>query len=250
MKDPQLAYVICRLYEDDSAFASSQSRQLLSKYCDAGDMFIRSIAFWSLGRYMMAKNTLLNSISNPLSPDDVIHAANLYSFLRSHPLITHHSSLVDTDISVFERRLYFFTAYTHLQRGCPQLALEALLLLPEALHANNPIQTNGCNAQFERRDKIANFDPVENRPIELTRVDAERKADIFADQVKHMLYFKLMVDELSTLATGLEADGGHLRNVLYSWLEKEIQLLNKLCKPDMDTSNDTEYGNKGFHCQQ
>jgi hypothetical protein len=246
MNDPQLAYVICRLYEDDSTCASSQSRKLLSDCCDADDMFIRSIAFWSLGHYMRAKNTLLHSVSDPLSAEDVIHAANLYSFLRSHPMITHNSTQVDKDVLLFERRLYFFTAYTHLQRGCPQLALEALLLLPEALCANNLIQSNDCNG-CDTCSKMAQIDQTET---ERFRLNAEQKADTFADQVKHMICFKLMVDELSTLTTGLEADGGHLRNVLYSWLEKEIHLLNKLCNPDMATSNDAECGNEGFCYQQ
>lgn len=38
-----------------------------------------------------------------------------------------------------------------------------------------------------------------------------------------------MMEELSTLATGLEVDGGLLRFQLYVWLEKCVAALRQLC---------------------
>lgn len=38
-----------------------------------------------------------------------------------------------------------------------------------------------------------------------------------------------MMEELSTLATGYEVDGGQLRFQLYVWLEREVHALTELC---------------------
>lgn len=37
------------------------------------------------------------------------------------------------------------------------------------------------------------------------------------------------MEELSTLATGFEVDGGQLRYHLYIWLEQEVEALRELC---------------------
>lgn len=42
-------------------------------------------------------------------------------------------------------------------------------------------------------------------------------------------HVKVMMEELSTLATGFEVDGGQLRYQLYVWLEKEVEVLKVLC---------------------
>ena len=55
------------------------------------------------------------------------------------------------------------------------------------------------------------------------------KIDIMAQQLKFMACLKIMMEELSTLATGFEADGGVIRHQLYVWLEKEVDALNELC---------------------
>ena len=56
-----------------------------------------------------------------------------------------------------------------------------------------------------------------------------KKIDIMAQQLKFMACLKIMMEELSTLATGFEADGAVLRQQLYLWLEKEVEALNELC---------------------
>lgn len=59
--------------------------------------------------------------------------------------------------------------------------------------------------------------------------------DVMAQQLNFIACVKILVNELSTLATGFEVDGGQLRFQLYIWLEKEMEVLRKLCYTgDMD----------------
>lgn len=55
------------------------------------------------------------------------------------------------------------------------------------------------------------------------------KIDIMAQQLKFVACLKILMEELSTLATGFEVDGGQLRYQLYIWLEKEVEALKQLC---------------------
>ena len=50
--------------------------------------------------------------------------------------------------------------------------------------------------------------------------------DIMAQQLKFVACLKILMEELSTLATGFEVDGGQLRYHLYIWLEALRQLCN------------------------
>lgn len=63
--------------------------------------------------------------------------------------------------------------------------------------------------------------------------------DIMAQQLKFVACLKILMEELSTLATGYEVDGGELRYHLYLWLEREVDALRYLCNysvGDMDAS--------------
>ncbi|CAH1397580.1 unnamed protein product [Nezara viridula] len=53
--------------------------------------------------------------------------------------------------------------------------------------------------------------------------------DIMAQQLKFVACLKILMEELSTLATGYEVDGGQLRYQLYLWLEREVEALRQLC---------------------
>nr|CAD7199839.1 unnamed protein product [Timema douglasi] len=53
--------------------------------------------------------------------------------------------------------------------------------------------------------------------------------DIMAQQLKFVACLKILMEELSTLATGFEVDGGQLRYQLYVWLEREVDALRQLC---------------------
>ena len=59
--------------------------------------------------------------------------------------------------------------------------------------------------------------------------DKEVKLDIMAQQLKFIACLKILMEELSTLATGFEVDGGQLRYHLYVWLEKSVQALKAIC---------------------
>lgn len=53
--------------------------------------------------------------------------------------------------------------------------------------------------------------------------------DVMAQQLKFVACLKILMEELSTLATGYEVDGGELRYHLYLWLEREVDALRHLC---------------------
>ncbi|XP_071965576.1 dmX-like protein 2 isoform X2 [Antedon mediterranea] len=53
--------------------------------------------------------------------------------------------------------------------------------------------------------------------------------DILAQQLKFKSCLKIMMEELRTLATGFEVEGGQLRYQLYQWLEREVEILRLLC---------------------
>ncbi|XP_040565654.1 dmX-like protein 2 isoform X5 [Lepeophtheirus salmonis] len=53
--------------------------------------------------------------------------------------------------------------------------------------------------------------------------------DIMAQQLKFIACLKIIMEELGTLATGFEVDGGLLRYQLYIWLEREVDALKVLC---------------------
>ncbi|XP_055296544.1 dmX-like protein 2 isoform X5 [Sitodiplosis mosellana] len=71
--------------------------------------------------------------------------------------------------------------------------------------------------------------------------------DIMAQQLKFVACLKILMEELSTLATGFEVDGGQLRYQLYVWLEKEVEALKQLCNYSSSESDivANEDGNQG-----
>lgn len=62
-----------------------------------------------------------------------------------------------------------------------------------------------------------------------SNADRNETLDIMAQQLKFVACLKILMEELSTLATGFEVDGGQLRYQLYVWLEKEVEALKQLC---------------------
>lgn len=60
-------------------------------------------------------------------------------------------------------------------------------------------------------------------------VEVLSRLDIMAQQLKFVACLKILMEELSTLATGFEVDGGQLRYQLYVWLEREVEALRQLC---------------------
>uniref|UniRef100_A0A8C7MMH3 Dmx-like 2 n=1 Tax=Oncorhynchus kisutch TaxID=8019 RepID=A0A8C7MMH3_ONCKI len=63
----------------------------------------------------------------------------------------------------------------------------------------------------------------------------ESEVDVIAEQLKFRACLKILMTELRTLATGYEVDGGKLRFQLYSWLEKEIGAMHRICNYKVHT---------------
>ncbi|XP_060524786.1 dmX-like protein 2 isoform X2 [Cylas formicarius] len=76
---------------------------------------------------------------------------------------------------------------------------------------NEQVTENEINEEEEENDEVQN------------------QVDIMAQQLKFVACLKILMEELSTLATGFEVDGGQLRYQLYIWLEKEVEALKELC---------------------
>lgn len=95
---------------------------------------------------------------------------------------------------------------------------------------NNKKQTNNKDLKVEEKDEPS-------KPV--------GSLDIMAQQLKFVACLKILMEELSTLATGFEVDGGQLRYQLYVWLEQEVDALRQLCSysvnSDGDVTNVTEY---------
>lgn len=77
------------------------------------------------------------SSMSPCNPE----VFNFYTYLRTHPLLLHRLTKVGLmavgriahSISLVERRLFFTAAYSHMQAGCPMLAMEVFSKMPKVL---------------------------------------------------------------------------------------------------------------------
>uniref|UniRef100_A0A8C5MH23 Dmx like 1 n=1 Tax=Leptobrachium leishanense TaxID=445787 RepID=A0A8C5MH23_9ANUR len=166
--DIQLALVLARLYEPEFEKSSSYKSILQKRVLGIespgkeptlsfmhSDPFVRSMAYWILGDYSQALNTLLKqpvqdedeswSLSSSCEPS----VFNFYNFLRTHPMLLrrHYGSTESSStkmcvtgenvladkINLGERRLFFTTAHAHLKAGCPMLSLEVLSKMPKVV---------------------------------------------------------------------------------------------------------------------
>ncbi|OQR78759.1 dmX protein 2 [Tropilaelaps mercedesae] len=103
---------------------------------------------------------------------------------------------------------------------------------------SNGLDGNSCDrkvSQFSDNEKSATFtDAPGPKGSELI--------DVMAQQLKFIACLKIMMEELSTLATGLEVDGGLLRFQLYVWLEKCVAALRQLCHYGANETKDQLVG--------
>ncbi|XP_055700241.1 dmX-like protein 2 isoform X2 [Phlebotomus papatasi] len=131
---------------------------------------------------------------------------------------------------------------------------------------SGPLTSNGPDDEFkikwdddddeagdESEDEGINFkvDKKEVPNVAIQTPEAEETSeqqrlgclDIMAQQLKFVACLKILMEELSTLATGYEVDGGQLRYQLYVWLEREVEALRQLCNyscadADANTTDD------------
>ena len=78
----------------------------------------------------------------------------------------------------------------------------------------------------------------------MARRQGESEVDVIAEQLKFRACLKILMTELRTLATGFEVDGGKLRFQLYSWLEKEIGAMHRICNYKVRLRRQTRGGGK------
>ncbi|XP_055931190.1 dmX-like protein 2 isoform X2 [Argiope bruennichi] len=102
---------------------------------------------------------------------------------------------------------------------------------------------NSENEVSEEEDGIEIKAPEE--PVKEIKNDSRPVTiDIMAQQLKFIACLKIMMEELSTLATGYEVDGGQLRYQLYIWLEKSVSALKDLCLYGASSENYDEAVNE------
>lgn len=76
------------------------------------------------------------------------------------------------------------------------------------------IEVNKTNSQLESGEKI---------------VEKAQNIDFIAQHLKFIAILRIMMDEMSTLASGFEIDGDQLRFELFKWLERECGILHEIC---------------------
>ncbi|KAE9556016.1 hypothetical protein FO519_000762 [Halicephalobus sp. NKZ332] len=89
-------------------------------------------------------------------------------------------------------------------------------------------------------EKEPDPDPSQgNNEVEVQKeasVTEHKSIDFISQHLKFMAALRIFMDELSTLASGFEVDGGQLRCELFRWLEKECVVLRDICDYQMDLS--------------
>ncbi|XP_070543555.1 dmX-like protein 2 isoform X2 [Ptychodera flava] len=88
-------------------------------------------------------------------------------------------------------------------------------------HDNEKLQENS-EEKNALRGALAKTESMESNELDKT-------IDIMAQQLKFQACLKILMEELRTLATGFEVEGGQLRYQLYVWLEREVEALKNLC---------------------
>uniref|UniRef100_A0A3Q3KCG5 RAVE complex protein Rav1 C-terminal domain-containing protein n=1 Tax=Monopterus albus TaxID=43700 RepID=A0A3Q3KCG5_MONAL len=130
--------------------------------------------------------------------------------------------------------------------------------------ALNGYESDGNSLSISRSESVLSFDwsqpplTLPDEPLELkwdktknAKKDSEDSNDfitpsddILAAQLKFTACLKIMTNELRTLSTGYELDGGKLRYQLYQWLEREVVALQhccsyKPCLPELSVQGDS-----------
>uniref|UniRef100_A0A671UU96 Dmx like 1 n=1 Tax=Sparus aurata TaxID=8175 RepID=A0A671UU96_SPAAU len=110
--------------------------------------------------------------------------------------------------------------------------------------ALNGYESDGNSLSNSQSDSVLSFDwsqpsltlPDESLELKWDREESDNSSDflepsndILAAQLKFTACLKIMTNELRTLSTGYELDGGKLRYQLYQWLEREVVALQRCC---------------------
>uniref|UniRef100_A0A915I9Y3 RAVE complex protein Rav1 C-terminal domain-containing protein n=1 Tax=Romanomermis culicivorax TaxID=13658 RepID=A0A915I9Y3_ROMCU len=243
LNDLQLALVIVRLNEQNVEKQQMIIRKLLSKRIlglRIPDEKSSQSAFVS--SYVTTNgDTPQNQSrhSSLASTNEMDNEASDDPFLRSSTdRFIQVAKSLENQVTPLERKLYFKTASVHFKTGCPLLALEVLCKLPKKmwplLEETIAVQRKTSSRAVENVPKIFLASSSASPPQLFERPDSDLKLDIMAQQLKFIACLKIIMEELSTLASLNEVDGGQLRIQLYSWLEKEVDVLKYLCEYNVD----------------
>lgn len=84
------------------------------------------------------------------------------------------------------------------------------------------------NAEEGKADQVKSPSPS------ASSVPPSTAVDFISQHLKFIAVLRIMMDELATLASGFEIDGGQLRFELFKWLENECEILHRICdfRPD------------------
>lgn len=103
---------------------------------------------------------------------------------------------------------------------------------------NKKIETKEEKPKIEVSNQMISSDPEIKDSTNL------KITDIFAQQIKFISCLKILIEEMSNLATGFEVYGGQLRYYMYYWLERETKFLREfgdhVCLKDIIDSNNVE----------
>uniref|UniRef100_A0A915EBL8 RAVE complex protein Rav1 C-terminal domain-containing protein n=1 Tax=Ditylenchus dipsaci TaxID=166011 RepID=A0A915EBL8_9BILA len=85
----------------------------------------------------------------------------------------------------------------------------------------------------EEKEETAQTEDVQQKDPASKAQDSKLPASSVTDFIsQHLRFFavlRIMMDELATLASGFEIDGGQLRFELFKWLESECEVLHEVC---------------------
>jgi DmX-like protein len=107
--------------------------------------------------------------------------------------------------------------------------------------------TNGINNESDHNNNqnyLLTLHLAKAKEIEALKKNRNKTVDAFAQQIKYIACLKILIEELSTLATGFEVFGGQLRYYMYYWLERETQIVRELNDSD-DKGGSINYNENG-----
>lgn len=117
---------------------------------------------------------------------------------------------------------------------------------------NDELELKWSDDDEEKEEEEGDFKSDANPAKQTTADDAPESkelcktqtVDFIAQHLKFIAILRIMMDEMSTLASGFEIDGGQLRFELFKWLESECSVLHEICDFQIDETPGLNYGDE------
>ncbi|CAD6187487.1 unnamed protein product [Caenorhabditis auriculariae] len=120
---------------------------------------------------------------------------------------------------------------TNTSSNPPRQSFEVDWSAPTNVLKNDDLDLGWSDDEDEEKQEEKSKEPEivaqENESSE--KVAMPEAVDIIAQHMKFVASIRILTEELSTLASGFEVDGGQLRYQLFHWLEKEVDVLQNTC---------------------